>query len=238
MKGIPLTDEIIISLSQLIDDSQIEVKREPTHSDLEFHVQQVGLWHIDPKNLGKTVGKAKRVREILYWALENNTDPGERLVFKIISNVRAVGGFREESKNYTGPEAIQNVQEAFKSEGYILTSNGEVHTSVLENLSEQEMEEFLKSYIKRAKRGIEDAALVTGTGKDLLEAVAAHVLLKKTGTYPEQANFPTLLGQAFTYLNLATTYDTEEKDKLAQRRFEYNFDGSLIIGHSKWRFLY
>jgi len=35
--------------------------------------------------------------------------------------------------------------------------------------------------VRRAKRGAADAALVTGTGKDLLEAVAAHVLQQRYG---------------------------------------------------------
>lgn len=38
----------------------------------------------------------------------------------------------------------------------------------LQNLSGVELTKALKSYIHRAQRGIRDAALVTGTGKDLL----------------------------------------------------------------------
>jgi hypothetical protein len=47
-----------------------------------------------------------------------------------------------------------------------------------------------------------DAALVTGTGKDLVGAVAAHVLAERFGSYPQTANFPTLLGQAFSATGL------------------------------------
>jgi hypothetical protein len=60
----------------------------------------------------------------------------------------------------------------------------------------------LRQYAQRAIRGSQDAALVAGTGKDLLEAVAAYSLLATYGSYDEHSNFPTLLGQAFTALTL------------------------------------
>jgi len=56
--------------------------------------------------------------------------------------------------------------------------------------------------VRRARRGVLDAALVTGTGKDLVEAVAAHVLVQRFGNYSNNANFPTLLGQAFVAAGL------------------------------------
>lgn len=52
-------------------------------------------------------------------------------------------------------------------------------------------------YLRRA------AALMTGTGKDLLEATAAHILVERNGSYP-QTNFPGLLGQAFVALGMTT----------------------------------
>jgi hypothetical protein len=71
-------------------------------------------------------------------------------------------------------------------------------------LTGQQMTVALEGYVRRARRGADDAALVAGTGKDLLEAVAAHIIQQRTGTYPSTANFPTLLGQAFITLGLAT----------------------------------
>lgn len=81
---------------------------------------------------------------------------------------------------------------------------------VLDALEGREMSEALRRYALRAQRGIQDAALVTGTAKDLLEATAAHVLVERFGTYPATDNFPTLLGQAFTALGLATTERADE----------------------------
>ncbi|HUP70793.1 MAG TPA: abortive infection family protein [Acidimicrobiales bacterium] len=44
--------------------------------------------------------------------------------------------------------------------------------------------------------------LLAGTGKDIIEAVAAHVATERYGSYSEQADFPTLLGQAFVAVRL------------------------------------
>jgi hypothetical protein len=62
--------------------------------------------------------------------------------------------------------------------------------------------------------------LLVGTGKDLLEATAAHVVSETYGQYPQQANFPTLLGQAFTALGLSTPQTPAQTGESPQRRVE------------------
>lgn len=219
MSKAPLNDTIAIVISQMVDDSQVE-KREPSHSDIESQFQRVGLLGVDPKQQGKTVGKAKRVRAVLTWAIENNLEAGEKLTYYLISLIRGLGGFRETSPNYVGKDVIENAVIAFKDEGYILSKDGNLLSVVLDNLSATENEKALKAYARRAKRGIEDAALLAGTSKDLMEAVAAHVILKKWGTYSTQSNFPTLLGQAFTALGLATSNTKQVPRESAQKKVE------------------
>lgn len=219
ISGAPLSDEIVIAMASLVDDAQVAT-REPSHSDIEFQIQRSGLERADPKSQGRAVGKAKRIRAVLSWALENNLNAGEKLVYYLISTIRGMGGFRPTSPNYVGQEAIINAIQAFKAEGYVLSSDGELRPIVLENLTNKEIEEALYAYVNRAKRGVEDAALLTGTGKDLLEAVSAHVLVNKWGSYPTTANFPTLLGQAFTALGLATSTESIKKDEPVKRKME------------------
>jgi hypothetical protein len=200
----PLTDAVVIALARLIDDSQLETKREPTHSDLDFQITRAGLAQGDPKSQGQVVGKAKRIRGTLSWAIENNSAGGELLVEALLALVRGCGGFRPSSPNYVGAEAIANAVAAFRAEGFALTEDGELQPVVLENLSGVALSAALESYIRRAKRGAQDAALLTGTGKDLLEATAAHILVERNGSYPQGANFEGLLGLAFVAMNLAT----------------------------------
>jgi hypothetical protein len=199
----PLTDSVIAALASLVDDSQSPTgSRQPSHSEIEDQFRRAGLIQADPNQLGRPIGKAKRVRGVLHWAIEHDNEKGERLVYLLVALVRGVGGFRDGTSNFVGSEPIQDLREAFVSEGFSLTETGELLPAVLETLSGQGLTEALNSYVRRARRGILDAALVTGTGKDLVEAVAAHVLVQRFGSYSQSDNFPTLVGQAFVAVGL------------------------------------
>ena len=218
-KSGPLSDAIIITVARLVDDAQSGT-REPSHSDIEFQINRAQLQNGDPKALGQTVGKAKRVRGTLMWAMQNAPEAGEVLVANLISLIRGCGGFRPESPHYVGSDCIATAADAFRTEGYELTTDGELMPMVLSNLSGMELTKALESYIRRAQRGIRDAALVTGTGKDLLEAVAAHILQDRFGTYNTRGNFSMLLGQAFVAVGLATPQDKPEPGEPPQKNVE------------------
>jgi len=216
---VPLSDAIIIAISNLVNDAQGET-RKPSHYDIESEINRSGLQNGDPIKQGKTVGKAKRVRSVLNWAIENDYVAGEKLVKRLLDLVRAEGGFREASPNYVGREVICNAIEVFKLEGVALGSDGQLTAMVIDDLPLVEQQQALNAYIRRAQRGAQDAALLVGTSKYLLEAVAAYILQVKWGTYPSTVNFPTLLGQAFTALGLATTNDKKELGESVQKRME------------------
>ena len=76
------------------------------------------------------------------------------------------------------------------------------------------------SYVRRAQKGADDAALMIGTGKDLLEAVAAHVLYERFGINNPPHNFPTALGQAFVALDLKTSADRPANGEPPQYRLQ------------------
>src|SRR5713226_4595178 len=103
----PLSDAIIIAVSKLVDDAQAEKWREPSHSEIEFQITKAGLSSADPNRQGQTVGKAKRVRAVLNWAIENDESKGGAMILQLISHIRGCGGFRPQSPNYVGEDAIQ-----------------------------------------------------------------------------------------------------------------------------------
>jgi hypothetical protein len=229
--GAPLSDTIITAVARLVDDAQAGT-REPSHSDIEFCINRAHLQECDPKVQGQPVGKAKRVRNVLYWTMDNAPEKGEFFVASLVSLVRGCGGFRPESPNYVGSDCIKSAIDAFRPEGYELTLDGELRPMILDNLSGTALTEALESYIRRARRGVMDAALVTGTGKDLLEATAAHILQELWGTYSERNNFPTLLGQAFVAVGLATSQDKPQPGEAPQKRMErVMYDLGLAINH-------
>ena len=215
----PLSDPILFAIAKLVDDAQTET-REPSHSDLDFQINRCGLTAGDPKAQGQLVGKAKRIRGVLSWALERNQSGGEALVESLLSFLRASGGFRPSSPNYVGSEAVTNAIAAFRSESFTLTNDGEIQPQILENLSGAALSAALESYIRRAKRGADDAVLLAGTSKDLLEATAAHILVECNGTYPQGANFESLLGMAFVAINLATPQHTVQAGEPPQCKTE------------------
>jgi hypothetical protein len=217
--SVPVTDCILLAVSKLVDDAQSE-RREPSHSDLRFTIEKHGLSAGDPAAQGQSVGKAKRVRSVLSWALEHAPDTGGRFLSALIASIRSCGGFREGSPNFVGAEAYRNAAVAFAVEGYELSSDGELRPRLLDNLTPLELPDALNAHVRRAKRGVVDAALVTGTGKDLLEAAAAHVLQRQYGCYSTTSNFPTLLGQTFNALRLATPEDPVIHGEPPQRRIE------------------
>jgi hypothetical protein len=215
----PVSDAIIVAVARLVDDAQ-SGRREPSHSDIEFQINRAGLELADPTGQGQIVGKAKRVRAVLSWAIENAPDKAETFVAAFVALIRGKGGFRPGSSNYVGDEVVIDLREAFDSEGFVLSDSGELLPRMLDGLSGVMMTQALESYVRRAQRGSEDAALLVGTGKDLLEATAAHVITQKYGQYSQQSNFPTLLGQAFTVLNLATPHIPPQPGESPQRRVE------------------
>jgi hypothetical protein len=216
MNKLPLNDEIAVAISQVVDDAPTSVPtRKPSHADIENIICRFNLEKGDPNLNGLSVGKAKRVNAVLNWALEYDQEAGESFLSALLSVIKGHGGFRGESPNFVGNESIQNLQRSFKDEGFLLASDGVITPIVLDNLSEMEIEEALEAYIRRAKKGASDAALLTGTSKDLLEAVAAHVITRLLGNYP-QKNFPTLLGLAFHLLELSTP-DTNGKNTVTER---------------------
>lgn len=214
-----LNDDILLAVANMVNDAQVTT-REPSHSEIAFQIQRAGLLHADPLERGMIMGKAKRVRTILSWAFEHDLDAGERLVYLLLSLVRSCGGFRPNSPNYVGEEAITRLTEAFGGSGYVLSSDGGLWSAVLEELTNAELEDTLRAYAMRAKRGVADAALLVGTGKDLLEAVAAYVLVKRYGQYSVSSNFPTLLGQAFHELKLATPHEPAMTGESPQKKME------------------
>lgn len=202
--ALPVTDTVVHAFAQLVDDAGSPTGfREPSHSDIEFQVKAAGLAALDPKLQGQTVGKAKRVRAILYEAMTSNPAAASRLAEGLLAKVRACGGFRAGAPNFVGADSVANAKAACDAVGFVLGDDGALSPKLLAALRGRELTDALLSYAHRAQRGAEDAALVAGTGKDLLEATAAHVLTTIRGSYPTSANFQALLGMAFIALDLA-----------------------------------
>src|SRR4051794_15107834 len=126
----PLSDAVIVAVSEMVDDR--DSPRDPSHSDIQFQIDRVGLQAGDPGRQPTPVGKKKRVRGVLSYALEYDEAGGRKLVGQLVAVIRANGGFREDSPNFVGADAIANARSVFDSEGFVLTSDGDLRRKTLE----------------------------------------------------------------------------------------------------------
>jgi hypothetical protein len=195
-----LSDEVVSAVARFF-----EAGRGPSHDELSRLFRRCQLESADPAERfpGEQIGKMKRVREVLSVAIDSNAPAAEQLVTGIVGSIKARGGFRSTSEEYAGGDVIQAARDAFRAQGYDLDLAGDLRPLLLNDLSGVAATEALGAYVRRAHTGSSDAALVLGTGKDLLEATARHVLVKKTGAYPTEGNFPATLYQTFDRLQLA-----------------------------------
>lgn len=198
--AVVLTDEIIGALAHFFDAGT-----GPSHDELDRMIRRAGLEAADPRRGpdGATVGKTKRVREVLSYALDTDRGAGDKLVQSLVGAIKAAGSFRPGSPSYAGEQVIRAAREAFHAAGYELDPEGNLRPSTLDNLEGPELTDAIRAYVRRAQLGSEDAALLIGTGKDLLEATARQALVVATGSYPSSTDFPTTLYQAFDRLSLA-----------------------------------
>ena len=216
----PISESIIAAICRLVDDARQSQSREPSHSDIKSVIEQSGLSQVDPNQLGnQQIGKAKRIRAVLNWALDNDVKSGRIFIDKILAFLRGCGGVREGSPNYVGADVIEDCVQVFKHEGFIFFRDGTFSIINLEALSGRELVEALRIYVRRAQAGAEDAALLVGTSKDLVEATSKHVIREKNGLCP-QTSFPALLGMAFAALNMKTSEHPKESDEPAWSALE------------------
>lgn len=212
-----LTEAMVQAVARLVDDTG--ATRAPSHYDLETVFRRSGVLEFDPHRVPSAakVGKHKRVREVLSRALDGGNDSGARCVEMLIGNLRGHGGFIPGSENYCGDSAIAACMAAFSTEPAELTIDGQLRPRSLDGLSGRQLSDAIRSYVERARRGYADSVLVAGTNKDLIEAVAGHVIVEIFNTEPS-GDFSTMLGQAFTALGLAAMTPKQEQGGLPGAR--------------------
>lgn len=223
MSTAPLDDTIIVAVAALVDDKRMGSGnvRLPSHSDIERDIARAGLAAFDEgKASDKPIGKGKRVRATLIASIDSHPGAAGKLVALLLATVRGGGGFRTDSPNYCGADAIANLAAAYAHHGWVLASDGTLLPRVLETLGGHEATAQLKQYADRARRGALDDPLLAGVAKDLLEATATHVIIEKYSTAPTTHIFPALLGQAFVALDMKTAATPPQSGEPPRHRVE------------------
>ncbi|WP_036140908.1 hypothetical protein [Luteibacter sp. 9135] len=217
---IPLNDAIAVALSKLIDDSAPGVeRRDPSHDDITFAIEQCGLTQADPKQRGNPVGKAKRVRQTLVWSISNELEAGARFADQLISIVRGHGGFRSGSANFCGLEAIANLTDALGAAGWDLGPDGVLRERGLRATGHARTKALL-DVAERLSVGSSRDPQVPGSTRDLLEETASHLIELIFGVADSGEVLPIVLPQAFAALRFALPGDAVSTDEPASKALE------------------
>jgi hypothetical protein len=178
----------------------------PSHDEITRAIVRTGLTTGDPRAEDPTVGKMKRVREVLAHASDHAPADGLRFALRLIRLLRAADRFEIDSSAFVGKERIGGLGRALESLGYALNNSGGVQQIVIDNLAGTELTTALSGYVNRINLNPDDAPLMLGTSKELDEATARHVLVERTGNYPvggDAGGFPSTLWSAFSALGLS-----------------------------------
>lgn len=199
----------LIGLGSVLGDF-FEAGVGPSHDELDRAFTRNRLAAGDPAPGGRSpqgpVGKTKRVRQVLVHATDHDPAAGLRLAHQIVTLLRSDGAFSPTLPGYAGAEKINRLRAAFATVGFTLDLSGALRPTVIDNLTGTQLTEALQSYINRINLNPDDAPLQIGTGKELDEATARHVLQERTGTYPvggHAGSFPVTLAGAFTAVGFA-----------------------------------
>ena len=182
----------------------------PSHNELDIAIARTQLTDGDPAPGGRgpdrPMGKTKRLRYVFVHATDHDSNAGVDLAKQVVSLLRAHGAFVPAGETYAGPVKIAALKRAFLALGYDLDLSGALRLRVIDNLTGTNLTEALQAYVDRINRNPDDAPLQIGTGKELDEATARHVLQERSGSYPvggHAGSFPVTLANAFTVLGLA-----------------------------------
>lgn len=179
----------------------------PSHNELDHAIARAGLTAGDPAGRGgPPIGKTKRVRQVLIYATDHDAAAGLEFANQVVSLLRGHSSFVATSDAYAGLPKIAALRRAFAALGYDLDESGAVRPLVIDNLNGTQLTDALRAYVNRINLSPDDAPLQIGTGKELDEAAARHVLQERTGSFPvggHTGSFPVTLARAFTILGFA-----------------------------------
>jgi hypothetical protein len=127
-----VNDAIVASVSRMIDqDSPF------SHDDLDtafarFQLVAGDLGRVDAQ--GKPIGKYRRVKAVLTYAVDSDPEAGGRLVRHLLARLRGAGSFRDGSPNLLSADVVANAREVLRGEGFTLAADGALLPSTLEGL--------------------------------------------------------------------------------------------------------
>jgi Abortive infection C-terminus len=159
---------------------------------------------VDPKRTDPNVTKEVRVRTVLGEAVSTNSTRAIQITDLLLARMRARGCFDPVSDHYPndGAGVVAAAQRAFRRVGWELDDEGHLSPAVPTGLDRHLDRRAIEASIERIRRAPDDAALLIGTAKELLESTSRYVLEEIGQPARRNADFPELLYMARDRLDL------------------------------------
>lgn len=195
-----VSEEIAAVLSRLYDRRYDS----PSHQELDEVFAAAGCTDHDPKRLlpNDNVGKGRRVRSVVSAVAQGGSGDATRLVEGLLARLRAFGAFAANSEHYAGDDLVQDAIRAFRGNGWNLDRSGRLAPMVIGDLPFSQQRPALNLLIERAQHAADDASLLLGTAKELLESTSRYVLELTGMQARDSADFEELLYLARERLTL------------------------------------
>jgi Abortive infection C-terminus len=176
----------------------------PTHSELDEIFAATGMTAVDPKRTDPNATKEVRVRAVLSEAMHADSATGMELVELLLARMRVRGSFDPSSDHFPvdGQAVIASAQRAFRNAGWMLDDDGHLAPEILTDLDHHLQRQAIEASIDRIRRSPNDAALLIGTAKELLETISRYVLEEVGQPARDGADFGELLHLARERLGL------------------------------------
>ena len=176
----------------------------PTHAELDGLFASHGLAHADPRRVDAAATKEVRVRAVLTEGIAAPPEVANGLVHTLLAGMRTRGCFDAGGDHYPvgGPAVVTAAQRAFRQLGWTLDDEGQLVPAVLTGLDHHSRRRAIEAAIERIRRAPDDAALLIGSAKELLETTSRYVLEEIGQPARGNADFPELLHMARDRLDL------------------------------------
>ncbi len=195
----PLTHDVAAALSRFFTGGL-----GPTHAELDEVFAYSGMAAVDPKPSDPNATKEVRVRAVLGEAVYTNASTAAQLLDRLLAHMRVRGCFDPGCDHYPrdGADVIAAAQRAFRRVGWALDAEGNLAPELLTGLDHQSQRRAIEAAIDRIRRAPDDAALLIGTAKELLESTSRYVLEEVGQPARPNADFNELLHMARDRLDL------------------------------------
>lgn len=164
--------------------------RGPSHAALTAAFAQSGYSADDPSAgmaFGDGPNKQQRVQTVI-GAASRRPDRARELIEALLTQLRVAGAFDPQHATVYDADTVRAAQRALHAIGWLCTEDGHLSLLGLPDLATGGRN-ALDEQLDRLRRATDDPALMLGTAKDLLEAVAKFVLEELSAPVNGKADF-------------------------------------------------